>query len=155
VVHVYPWDKVVRMYLGSTRHSFNLIGAYTYTDYSSTLILSDGAKLSLTGMFQDPALSPRKRPQDSDEHGIFMLMSAASKVISQKQLPGAMAGLERGEQLTFGDITFSLAGVHAAKGLIRGVASGPSRCTRGSSRPASSSQGPASRWPRSRTPSSF
>ena len=29
-----------------------------------------------------------------------------------------MARLERGEKLTFGDITISLAGVHTAKGLI-------------------------------------
>jgi hypothetical protein len=115
-VHVYSWDKVVQMYLGSTRHYVN--GGYTYTSYSSTVILSDGGKLSLTGMFTDPALSRRKRPTANDEHEIFMLMSAASKVVSQEQLPDAVARLERGEKLTFGDITISLAGVDTAKGLI-------------------------------------
>lgn len=116
VVRVFPWNNVVETYLGSLRNYVNR--RYTSTVYSSTLVLADGEKLALSGLFIDPTLKAPGKRADSDSYEIFMLMSAAAKVVSEEQLPGAVARLEKGEQLTFADITISLAGVHTAKGLI-------------------------------------
>jgi hypothetical protein len=121
-VHVFPWKKVSRVYLGSTRNFYNK--QYTGTDYYGTLILADGGNLKLKGSFHDPAYrrlvySSKKKKASSDvEYELFRFLSAASTVVSRLQLPGALATLERGEALPFGDISISLAGIQTDRGLV-------------------------------------
>jgi hypothetical protein len=45
-------------------------------------------------------------------------MLAGQQIASESQLPVTLARLQRGEEVAFGDIKLSLAGVHTAKGLV-------------------------------------
>jgi hypothetical protein len=118
VLHPYPWSRVKTVYLGSTRHYTN--GQYNMTTFGFSLILGSGNRLRLSGIFQDPALRSgrnRKKPVDVEQE-LFMLISAVATVVSREQLPEAIAKLERGESLAFGDIRISLAGVQTTAELI-------------------------------------
>jgi hypothetical protein len=117
----YPWKDVSRVYVTSTRNFYN--GAYTGTDYSGVLVLTDGGSLRLHGKFHDPAYrrvayASKKRTPAPVEYELFKILSAASTLVSQLRLPDALASLERGEALPFGDISISLAGVQTGKGLV-------------------------------------
>lgn len=118
VLHPYPWSQVRTVYLGSTRHYTN--GQYTMTTFGFSLVLGNGNRLRLSGAFHDRALRAgrnRAKPVE-DEQELFLLVSALAAVVSRRQLPDAIAALERGEQLSFGDIRISLAGVQTASELI-------------------------------------
>ncbi len=121
IVRTYPWERVSRVYLTSTRTFFN--GVYGGTNYAGSLVLAESGDLPLKGWFHDPAI-PKvglfrpKRVAPSVEYELFQLLSDASAVVSQLLLPGALAQLEQGEALPFGDISISLAGLQAGKGLV-------------------------------------
>jgi hypothetical protein len=116
-VHAFPWEQVVTVYLGSTALYTN--GRYIRTFYTCRLVLGNGRRVKLWGHFKDPALSRgRKQLESDEEHQLFLLLSAAARVISQSLLPDAIAQLNRGEDLAFGDITMSLAGVKTSTGLV-------------------------------------
>jgi hypothetical protein len=116
VLRVFPWDKIVSVYLASTRHYLN--GRYTWTAYSATVVLAGGGKLALIGAFRDPAYRDDKKQRTIDEFEIYLLMVDAARAASESQLPGTLARLRQGEELPFGDIKISLAGVHTVKGFV-------------------------------------
>jgi hypothetical protein len=113
---VLPWDKIVSVYLSSTRHYLN--GRYTWTGYGATAVLAGGGKLALSGAFLDPAYRDDKKQRTADEFEIYLLMLDAARSASESQLPGTLARLRQGEELAFGDIKISLAGVHTVKGFV-------------------------------------
>ena len=116
VLRAYHWDKIVQVYLASTRHYVN--GRYTWTGYGATVVLADGGKLALSGMFLDPAYRDDKKQRTADEFEIYLLMVDAARSASESQLPGTLARLRQGEEVAFGDIKLSLAGVHTVKGFV-------------------------------------
>lgn len=120
VLYVFPWNKITTVYLASTRHFVN--GSYTGTSYGADVFLAQGGRLSLHGRFQDPVYSKRvsksKKQATLDEYEVYLLMLDAQRAASEAQLPGTLARLQEGKELTFGDITISLAGVRTAKGLV-------------------------------------
>ncbi|HEY3868659.1 MAG TPA: DUF6585 family protein [Actinocrinis sp.] len=118
VLHAYPWGRVATVYLGSTRHYSN--GQYTLTTFGFSVILGNGNRLRLSGAFHDHALRParnRAKPVE-DEEDLFGLASAVATAVSRQRLPDAIAALERGDSLTFGDIGIGLAGVRTTAELI-------------------------------------
>jgi hypothetical protein len=120
-VHVYPWEKVSRINLTSTGNYFN--GRYVNTGYSFVLVLGNGGYLTRTGFFVDPALwrggvTGKKRVAGDEQYELFTLISGASHTVSLLLLPDALARLERGEELPFGDVRISRAGVRADDRLI-------------------------------------
>jgi len=108
----FPWAEVSSVYVGSTRKYVN--GTYGGTEYGCTAVLANGGKLVLSGWFRDPALGRVPAKHDDDEYRIFLLMSSAATTVSRAQLPDAVARLERGEALTFGEMVISRFGVGRA-----------------------------------------
>jgi hypothetical protein len=120
-VQVYPWESVSRVYLATTRNFYQ--GQYTGTDYGGSLVRTDGKSLRLSGKFHDPAFrrvafATKKKTPAPVEYELYRILSAASTIVAQLRLPDALASLEKGEALPFGDISISVAGVQTGKGLV-------------------------------------
>jgi len=49
---------------------------------------------------------------------LYQFLIRARDTVSAAQLPGAIAALDRGEQLAFGDLRISTTGIHAPKGFV-------------------------------------
>jgi len=116
VLRVYPWSKVASVYVSSTSTFINK--RYISSRYSATLVPADGEKLVLRGLYMDPAIVYDKKGLSADHHQTYLLMAAGAAIVSEAQLPGALARLQRGEELAFGEVKISLAGVHIDKGVI-------------------------------------
>lgn len=95
------WDAVHSVLQRITRTYTN--GIYTGTQYLYTVIRVDGMRLKLTGWYK----------------GIAELGQTIAREVTRVQLPLAFAAVQRGETITFGDLTVNGAGIAAAgKGAV-------------------------------------
>lgn len=114
-IRVYRWDKVSRINVTSTRNYIN--GRYVTTGY--VFVVAQGKSfVQRWGHFVDPALwrggiRGKKRTTGDEHYELFTLISRASHAVSLLLLPDALARVERGEELRFGDVWISRAGVRA------------------------------------------
>jgi hypothetical protein len=116
-VRVCRWDKIAQAYQGSTLTYTN--GAYSNTQYSGRFIASDGSTYNFSGMFRDPAITRRAgRPSDRSAVQMQGIIRRGCHLVSEQQLPDAIAALNQGEQLTFGDVQLNLQGITTKKGLL-------------------------------------
>jgi hypothetical protein len=90
------WDSCT-VFQNTVRHYRN--GAYTGTTYSYRLIGPDGGALGLAGGFHNPA-----------EWGQLI-----QQAVTDAQLPGAIATIQAGGPLVFGDISLTREAVWAGK----------------------------------------
>ena len=113
----YRWDQVATVNWFASQHYVN--GAYTGTQYWLTLASTDGRNLKFSGSCKDPAA---KGGRNSDplaaSYLLYQFLIRARDTICAAQLPGAIAALNRGEQLIFGDLQISTAGIVAPKGFV-------------------------------------
>lgn len=83
---------------------------YQHTDFRYDLTRSDGRVLRIDGSYLDPALSKRGSPA-SWKYRLAMLGQAAARQVAQAQLPGALAAVQQGQSLAFGDIVINMSGI--------------------------------------------
>jgi hypothetical protein len=110
---VFRWDHVTTAYQDVTH--FSEQRRYKQTDFSYRLTRSDGATMNIAGSYRDPARSGR----DSTSSWLYryaMLGKSAAEHVAQAQLPSAVAALNRGESLAFGDIVITSSGVQGKHG---------------------------------------
>ncbi len=116
-VRVCRWDNIAQAYQGSTVTYTN--GAYNNTSYSGRFIGVDGSTYNFSGMFRDPAIT-RRAGRPSDRSAVLMqgIIRRGCQLVSEHQLPGAIAALNQGQQLDFGDVQLNLQGISTRKGLL-------------------------------------
>jgi hypothetical protein len=115
-VEVYRWDQISTVLRSTTHHYTN--SSYRNTTCTVVLNRAAGGSLGLTATFLDPSITRRSTSRSKEGYRLYQVLDAACHRVSQLQLPAALAALSRGEQLAFGDITISLAGVHTTKGFV-------------------------------------
>jgi len=112
----YRWDQVATINWYGSQNYAN--GAYTGTQFWLTLTSTDGRSLKLSGTCKDPAAKGgRNADPQASTYLLYQFLSRARDTVSAVQLPGAIAALNRGEQLSFGDLQISATGIQAAKGF--------------------------------------
>ncbi|GAA4633887.1 hypothetical protein GCM10023196_073230 [Actinoallomurus vinaceus] len=112
----FRWDQLATVHERVTNRYNN--GTYDATYFTYTLTLANGASTKLDGFYRDPKLhrnpgfaisaNPRGR-QYAD------LGRAVANYVTRAKLPGALESLERGESLTFGDVTIDRNGVRRGR----------------------------------------
>jgi len=117
VAQAYRWDEVSTVNWFASQHYAN--GVYTGTQYWLTLASTDGRSLKFSGSCKDPA-AKGGRNADPLARGylLYQFLIRVREAASAAQLPGAMATLNRGEQLVFGDLRISATGIQAPKGFV-------------------------------------
>jgi hypothetical protein len=111
------WDQIAQAYQGSTATYTN--GVYSNTTYSGRFIGLDGTAYNFSGMFRDPAITKRAgRPADRSAVLLQGVIRRGCQLVSEQQLPSALAALNQGQQLGFGDVQLSLQGITTKKGLL-------------------------------------
>lgn len=113
----YRWDALTAVTWSAT-NSYSS-GFYMGTHFSSFFRCSDGRSLRVSGVCKDPtAKGGRKADPQAAGYRLFGLLTRARDMVSAMLLPGAIAALDRGEHLTFGDFQISSAGIQAPKGFV-------------------------------------
>jgi hypothetical protein len=113
----YRWDQVAAVNWHASQHYVN--GAYTGTQFWLTLTGTDGRSLKLSGTCRDPAAKGgRNADPQAASYLLYQFLNRARDTVSALQLPGAVAALNRGERLPFGDLQVSTAGIHSPKGFV-------------------------------------
>jgi hypothetical protein len=105
---VFRWDQTTTVMYSTTHVHYNRV--YQRTDFRYELTRSDGRVLRIDDHYLDPALSKRGSPT-TWKYRLAMLGQAAARQVAQAQLPGALAALQRGQSLTFGDIVINMSGI--------------------------------------------
>lgn len=114
---IYRWDEVAAVNWHASQHYVN--GVYSGTQFWITLTSSDGRNLKVSGSCQDPsAKGVRKADPQAAGYLLYQFLARVRDKVSAAQLPGAIAALNRGEQLSFGDLQISSTGIRAPKGYI-------------------------------------
>ncbi|POX56292.1 hypothetical protein C3489_06115 [Streptomyces sp. Ru71] len=98
-VSVFRWDSMTVLQEITERYAN---GVYVGTTYVYTLYREDGTTLKVTGFYAQPE---RWGP-------------AIQQEITRAQLPGLLAGLERGGTLAYGELSVNLGGVATPKGSL-------------------------------------
>jgi hypothetical protein len=113
----YRWDEVATVNWYASQHYVN--GVYSGTQFWITLTTKNGRSLKISGSCKDPAARGGRRadPQAAG-YLLFQFLTRARDTVSAMQLPGAIAALNRGEQLSFGDLQISSIGIGAPKGFV-------------------------------------
>lgn len=113
----YRWDEVATVNWYASQHFVN--GVYSGTQFWITLTSSDGRSLKISGSCKDPAAKGAHRadPQATG-YLLFQFLTRVRDAVSAAQLPDAIAALNRGDQLSFGDLQISSAGIQAPKGFV-------------------------------------
>lgn len=113
----YRWDQVATVNWYALRSYVN--GAYTGTNFYLILVSTDGRTLKIGGYCVDPT-AKRARNADPMAPGylLYQFLAHARDTVSFALLPGAVAALGRGEELVFGDLRISSAGITAPKGVV-------------------------------------
>jgi hypothetical protein len=113
----FRWDQVATVNWFASRHYVN--GGYTGTMFWLTLATTDGRNQKFSGNCKDPAAKgARNADPRAADYLLYQFLSRARDTISAAQLPGAAEALNRGEQLTFGDLQLSTVGIQAQKGFV-------------------------------------
>lgn len=113
----YRWDAVATVHWYASQHYVN--GVYSGTQFWITLTTSDGRNLKISGSCQDPsAKGVRKADPQAPGYLLYQFLSRVRDNVSAAQLPGAIAALRRGEQLSFGDLKISPSGIQAPKAFV-------------------------------------
>ena len=113
----YRWDQVATVHWFASQNYTN--GAYTGTQYWLTLASTDGRSLKFPGWCKDPwAKGGRNADPLAPGYLLYQFLIRARDTVSAAQLPGAIAALNRGEQLAFGDLQISATGIQAPKGFV-------------------------------------
>jgi hypothetical protein len=111
------WDQVATVYWYASQHYVN--GAYTGTQFWITLTDTHGKSLNVAGSCKDPAAKGAHNadPQASG-YLLYQFLARARDAVSAAQFPAAIAALNRGDQLAFGDLRISATGIQAPKGFV-------------------------------------
>jgi hypothetical protein len=112
----YRWDQVATVNWSATR-MYAAGGFYKGTQFSITLKSSDERSLKISGFCQEPAVKRKADPQAAS-YRMYQFLTRARDVASAMLLPGAIAALNRGEQLFFGDFRIDPTGIQAPKGFV-------------------------------------
>lgn len=113
----YRWDRVATVNWFASQHYAN--GVYTGTQYWLTLASTDGRNLKFSGSCKDPsAKGGRNADPLAPGYLLYQFLIRTRDAVSAAQLPGAIAALNHGEQLTFGDLQISTTGIQAPKGFV-------------------------------------
>jgi hypothetical protein len=113
----YRWDQVATVNWYASQQYVN--GAYTGTQFWLMLTSTDGRSLKLSGTCKDPAAKGgRNADPRAPAYLLYQFLHRARDTVSAVQLPGAIAALNRGEQLAFGDLQISATGIQAPKGYL-------------------------------------
>lgn len=114
---IFRWDQVATVNWFASRRYVN--GAYTGTMFWLTLAANDGRSQKFSGNCKDPAAKgARNADPRAHDYLLYQFLSRARDTISSAQLPAAVAALNRGEELTFGDLRLSTTGIAAPKGFV-------------------------------------
>ena len=114
---IFRWDEVATAHWYASQHYVN--GVYSGTQFWITLESSDRRKLKISGSCQDPsAKGVRKADPQAAGYLLYQFLSRVRDKVSEAQFPGAIAALNRGEQLAFGDLKISSSGIQAPKGFV-------------------------------------
>lgn len=113
----YRWDQVATVNWFASQHYANNV--YTGTQYWLTLASSDGRSLKFSNSCKDPAAKGGRNADPlAPAYLLYQFLIRAREAVSAAQLPGAIGVLNRGEQLTFGDLQISTTGIQAPKGFV-------------------------------------
>jgi hypothetical protein len=113
----YRWDQVATVNWYALRSYVN--GAYSGTNYYLILTGTDGRNLKIGGYCKDPAAKgARNADPMAPGYLLYQFLARARDTVSSVLLPGAVAALGRGEELVFGDLRISTAGITAPKGFV-------------------------------------
>jgi hypothetical protein len=113
----YRWNQVATVNWYASKHYVN--GAYTGTQYWLALASTDGRKMKLSGSCKDPAAKgARNADPNAPGYLLYQFLIRARDTVCIIQLPDAITALNRGEQLSFGDLQISGAGIQAPKGFV-------------------------------------
>ena len=113
----YRWDRVATVNWFASQNYTN--GAYTGTQYWLTLASADGRSLKFSGSCKDPgAKGGRNADPLAPGYLLYQFLIRAREAVCAAQIPGAIAALNRGEQLAFGDLQISATGIQAPKGFV-------------------------------------
>lgn len=114
---LYRWDQVATVNWFASQHYSN--GVYTGTQFWLTLTSTDGRNLKIIGSCKDPAAKGgRNADPMAPGYLLYQFLTRASDAISAAQLPAAIAALNRGELLAFGDLQINTTGIQAPKGFV-------------------------------------
>jgi len=82
-------------------------------------VSSDGRNLKLSGSGKDPAArGGRNADPRAAGYLLYRFLMRVRDTVCTAQLPAAIAVLNRGEQLTFGDLQINASGIQAPKGFV-------------------------------------
>ena len=113
----YRWDQVATVNWFASQHYVN--GVYTGTQYWLTVTSTDGRSLKFSGSCKDPAAKGGRNADPlAAEYLLYQFLIRTRDTVSAAQLPGAIAALNRGEPLAFGDLQISTVGIQAPKGFV-------------------------------------
>ena len=113
-LEVFRWDDVRTVTYSRTPHFQG--GRYTGTTFVYRFTRRDGLSFFIEGSFIDPKHSKRVAAVPANQHQCWAeLGESAARQVAAAQLESARSSLTIGDQLSFGDITISLRGVHTVR----------------------------------------
>jgi hypothetical protein len=111
------WDQVATVNWFASQNYVN--GAYTGTQYWLTLAGTDGRSLKFSGSCKDPAAKGGRNADPlAPGYLLYQFLMRARDAVSAAQIPGAIAALNHGDQLAFGDLQISTTGIQTPKGFV-------------------------------------
>lgn len=113
----YRWNQIATVNWHASRNYVN--GRYMGTAFWLILVSTDGRNMKLSGSCKDPAAKGgRNADQNAPAYLLYQFLIRARDTVSIIQLPDAITALNRGEQLTFGDLQIDSTGIQTPKGSV-------------------------------------
>ncbi|WP_067709290.1 DUF6585 family protein [Nocardia yamanashiensis] len=110
-IEVAVWDSFDQVVPDVTDHFLNAL--YQHSSFDYTFTRPDGTHTRFTGSYWDPEKT-RTDPNWTENRYAFYMREAAG-VVFTRTVRAALAGLGRGESLTFGELTVDAHGIRAGK----------------------------------------